>query len=88
MPIDVVQPIPVSFCPYCRRIAVSNIQVRRISTTSYWRASAGGNGAKGVWLAMTCRIDSSIAFTPLETTKVTFSTEPSARIATVTIGGT
>jgi ribonuclease T2 len=28
---------------HCSRMAVSNIQVRRISITSYWRARAGGN---------------------------------------------
>ncbi len=30
---------------HCRRMAMSNIQVRRISITSYWRARAGGKAA-------------------------------------------
>ena len=61
-------------------------QVRRISTTSNSLASAGGNAANGVWLCTMRRIASSMAATPLETTKLTDSTEPSLRIATVTSG--
>ena len=75
-------------CHYCRRIAVSKTHARRISITSYLRANAGGKAPYGAYLVTPFRMASSIAVTPLDTTKVTFSTDPSARTATVTIGDT
>ena len=65
---------------------MSNCQVRRISITSYWLASALENAGWLAWLRTMRSKAASIAATPLESFHVTDSTDPSARTATVTTG--